>query len=589
MASQLASENNVQNGMEVDQVAVVMVPLPAQGHLNQLLHLSRLVSAYDIPVHFVGTTIHNRQAKVRVQGWDPLTITKIHFHEFPTPPFQNPPPDPNATIKFPSQLLPALHASVHLREPVYEFVNRISSTARRIAVIYDSLMAYVVQDIDSIPNAESYCFRSISAFSLYGFHWEDAGKPAVHAEAEILKETPSLEGSFTPEFSEFLKLQQASKKFNSGDLYNASKVVEGLYLDLLAKEKTTGTDKLWAIGPFNPVVIPERKDPNNHHKCLEWLDKQPLNSVIFISFGSTSSFSNEQIKEIALGLEKSGKKFIWVLRDADKGDIFEGDARRAPLQEGYEKRVEERGIIIRDWAPQLEILGHPSTGGFISHCGWNSCTESISMGVPIAAWPMHSDQPRNAVLITKVLKIGVEVRDWAHRNEVVPAIAVEKAVRTLMDSEEGEEMRHKAAELAVAVKQSVMEGGATRKEMDSFIYLFIYLFIFLVRRKSRRRTPPPNLCQRPFDQAGCKSRDVHEWQGPEGESQQANPQDKFPQYFSENLPHPGIEPALPEDFSPRHLRPLLLILEDKSSDILLIVGTNYGAHCPCDIATLITF
>ncbi|KAL2483076.1 UDP-glycosyltransferase 73C3 [Forsythia ovata] len=469
MASQLASENNVQNGMEVDQVAVVMVPLPAQGHLNQLLHLSRLVSAYDIPVHFVGTTTHNRQAKTRVHGWDPLAITKIHFHEFPTPPFQNPPPDPNATIKFPSQILPAFHASIHLREPVYEFVNRISSTARRIVVIYDSLMAYVVQDIDSIPNAESYCFRSISAFSLYSFHWEAAGKPVVHAEAEILKETPSLEGSFTPEFSAFSKLQRESKKFNSGDLYNASRVVEGLYLDLLAKEKTTGTDKLWAIGPFNPVAIPKRKEQNRHHKCLEWLDKQPLNSVIFVSFGSTSSFSNEQIKELALGLENSGKKFIWVLRDADKADVFEGDVRRTPLPKGYEKRVEERGIIIRDWAPQLEILGHPSTGGFISHCGWNSCTESISMGVPIAAWPMHSDQPRNAVLITKVLKIGLEVRDWAHRNEVVSAIAVEKAVRILMDSEEGEEMRHKAAELADAVKQSVMEGGATRKEMDSFI------------------------------------------------------------------------------------------------------------------------
>ncbi|KAL2495588.1 Zeatin o-glucosyltransferase [Forsythia ovata] len=79
------------------------------------------------------------------------------------------------------------------------------------------------------------------------------------------------------------------------------------------------------------------------------------------------------------------------------------------------------------------------------------------MGVLIASWPMHSDQPRNAVLITKVLKIGLEVRDWAHRNKVVSAIAVEKAVRILMDSGEGEEMRHKAAELAEAVKQSVME------------------------------------------------------------------------------------------------------------------------------------
>ncbi|KAL2483073.1 UDP-glycosyltransferase 73C6 [Forsythia ovata] len=95
----------------------------------------------------------------------------------------------------------------------------------------------------------------------------------------------------------------------------------------------------------------------------------------------------------------------------------------------FEKRVEERGIMIRDWAPQLEILEHPSTHSFISHCGWNSCIESITMGVPIAAWPMHLDQPRNSILITKVLKIGLEVQDWARRDEIVSAMAIEKACK----------------------------------------------------------------------------------------------------------------------------------------------------------------
>ncbi|KAL2513706.1 Cytochrome [Forsythia ovata] len=70
------------------------------------------------------------------------------------------------------------------------------------------------------------------------------------------------------------------------------------------------------------------------------------------------------------------------------------------------------------------------------------------------------------------------------------------------------------------------------------------------------KAKPSHLCQRPLDKASCKSRDVHEWQGSEGESQQTNPQDRPPQYFSENLSHTGIEPALLEDFSPRHLKRL---------------------------------
>ncbi|KAK4485441.1 hypothetical protein RD792_008081 [Penstemon davidsonii] len=234
--------------------------------------------------------------------------------------------------------------------------------------------------------------------------------------------------------------------------------------------KATGTNKLFAIGPFNPIsLLGTKNQENNQNKCLLWLDKQEPNSVLFVSFGTTSSLSDEQINEIAIGLEKSEHKFIWVLRDADKGDVFEGEIRTAPLPEGYEERVKERGIIVRDWAPQLEILGHGSTGGFISHCGWNSCMESISMGVPIGAWPMHSDQPGNAVLVTKVLRIGVEVKDWARREEIIDSIKVEKVVRRLMGSEEGDEIRKRAKELGEIVRESVVDGGDTKKEMDSFI------------------------------------------------------------------------------------------------------------------------
>lgn len=38
-----------------------------------------------------------------------------------------------------------------------------------------------------------------------------------------------------------------------------------------------------------------------------------------------------------------------------------------------------------------------------------------------------------------------------------------------MDSPEGDEMRKRASELSEAVKQSVMDGGVNRAEMDSFI------------------------------------------------------------------------------------------------------------------------
>ncbi|GJQ91491.1 zeatin O-glucosyltransferase-like protein [Tanacetum coccineum] len=178
---------------------------------------------------------------------------------------------------------------------------------------------------------------------------------------------------------------------------------------------------------------------------------------------------NKEIQEIALGLEKSEQRFLWVLRDADKGDIFEGEDRKIELPKGFQERVGERGLVVGDWVPQLEILGHSSTGGFMSHCGWNSCMESMTMGVPVAAWPMHSDQPRNAMLITKILNVGLYVRDWTQRDELVTWTKVEEVVRRLMASKEGEEIRNRAAELGAKVRQSVMDGGITRMELDSFV------------------------------------------------------------------------------------------------------------------------
>ncbi|KAM7500145.1 hypothetical protein LguiA_024559 [Lonicera macranthoides] len=461
---------NAQNGLKSSQVAIVVVPFPAQGHLNPLLHLSRLLSAYKLPVHYVGTTTHIRQACLRLHGWDPLSPSNnIHFHEFETPPFLSPPPDPTATSNFPGHLQPAVDATTHLREPVGALLNDMSLHAHRIVVIHDNLMPFVVQDVATIHNAESYNFETISAFCIFWYLVEFKGIPCL-IDDDIAKEVPSLEGCFTHEFLEFISKQDAHRHFNSGELYNTCRSIEGKYVDLLMKEEVSGKTKHWAIGPLNPVLVDQNQNQNKkRHTCLNWLDKQTANSVIFVSFGTSTTFTNEQIDEIAIGLERSGQKFIWVLRDADKGDLFDENVRKFNLPKGYEERIEGRGIVVRDWAPQLEILAHSATGGFMSHCGWNSCMESITCGVPIATWPMHSDQPNNAVLITKVLKIGVVVKDWAHRDELVTSLMVERGVRRLMEEGEGEEMRNRAAELGGAVKRGAAEGGVSRMELDSFV------------------------------------------------------------------------------------------------------------------------
>ncbi|XP_022967792.1 zeatin O-glucosyltransferase-like [Cucurbita maxima] len=446
-------------------IMVVVVPFPAQSHLNQLLHLSRLISARNIPVHYVGATVHNCQAKARIHGWDPSELTNLHFHDFDIPSIPSPLPDPMAETKFPAHLIPSFQTvTVHLRSPLTHLLRSFSSYARRIIVIHDSLMAFTVEDINSIPNVESYNFHSVSAFTLAVYDLET--KQINGNKNSIIKDlnVPSLDGCFTPEFLEFVELQYGIPIKYCGNLYNTCKAIEEPYLEIL--QSINHETRHWAIGPLNPVELGSLR---HSHPCYEWLDQQEIDSVVYVSFGTTTTLEDEQIAEIAGGLEKSGQKFIWVLRDADKGNVFDGEVRRSKLPEGFERRVSGRGLVVRDWAPQLEILSHPSTGGFVSHCGWNSCMESIAMGVPIAAWPMHSDQPRNAVLITEMLRVGLLIRDWANRNEIVMATTIENAVRKLMASGEGQEMRKVANELATALRRSVANGGVSRVEFDSFI------------------------------------------------------------------------------------------------------------------------
>ncbi|XP_077243035.1 zeatin O-glucosyltransferase-like [Tasmannia lanceolata] len=466
----------MENLGEEAQVAVVIVPLPAQGHLNSLLHFSRLISSRGVPVHFTGSATHNRQAKTRIQGWDPLTISNIHFHDLPLPPFPVPPPDPRARNKFPAHLQPSFDAAVlHLRQPFAALLRSLCSTTRHVAVIHDSVMSFAAEESGAHANAEAYCFHSVSAFSAFFFQLDFIGWPSDEELKLPVLPAFSMEGCFTDEFIDFMGTHVKMTMLDAGHIYNSCRAIESVFLDLVSKLPNAGKthSRPWVVGPLHPITLENHGGSRPRHKCLEWLDKQPPRSVLYVSFGSNSSVSEEEIYELAMGLKQSEQRFVWVLREADRGDIFAEESKKNGekygLPENYELGLEELGIVVRDWAPQLEILAHQSTGGFLSHCGWNSCMESMSFGVPLGTWPMHSDQPFNAMLVTEVLRIGVPVREWARHEEIVRSADVEVGVRRLMGSEEGMEMRRRAEELGGAIREALLDGGSSKEDLDSFI------------------------------------------------------------------------------------------------------------------------
>lgn len=99
--------------------------------------------------------------------------------------------------------------------------------------------------------------------------------------------------------------------------------------------------------------------------------------------------------------------------------------------------------------------------------------ECIAMGVPIAASPMHSDQPKKRFFffgcVTDILKIGLAVSQWEDREKLVTALTISEVIESLMASEKGEEMRMRVKELCVATHQAEKERGVSKTELNSFI------------------------------------------------------------------------------------------------------------------------
>lgn len=127
-------------------------------------------------------------------------------------------------------------------------------------------------------------------------------------------------------------------------------------------------------------------------------------------------------------------------------------ALEAALPEGFLERVEERGIVVDGWSPQAKILQHPSTGGFVSHCGWGSVMESIYYGVPLLALPMHLDQPVNARL---AVEIGVGIEIMRDQDGQIKREEVAKAINMVVaDSRKvGVLLREKAKEMSNKLRE----------------------------------------------------------------------------------------------------------------------------------------
>ncbi|CAN1852706.1 UDP-glycosyltransferase 74B1 [Linum perenne] len=200
------------------------------------------------------------------------------------------------------------------------------------------------------------------------------------------------------------------------------------YPTYLAMKEAASVKQHWPaklIGPMIPsAYLDGRIDGDRgygaslwkplNEECMNWLESKPARSVAFISFGSMVALSDEQMGEIA------------------------------------------------------ELLAHEATGCFVTHCGWNSTLEALSLGVPMVAMPQWTDQVTNAKYVEDVWKVGVRAKEdesgIAGREEIGRCLK-----EVMLEGDRSMEIKEAAKKWRKKAVDAVSKGGDSDKEIDSFV------------------------------------------------------------------------------------------------------------------------
>nr|Q6QDB6.1 RecName: Full=Probable UDP-glucosyl transferase 73B6 [Rhodiola sachalinensis]AAS55083.1 UDP-glucose glucosyltransferase [Rhodiola sachalinensis] len=471
-------------GSETRPLSIFFFPFMAHGHMIPMVDMARLFASQGVRCTIVTTPgnqplIARSIGKVQLLGFE-IGVTTIPFRgtEFGLPDgCEN-----LDSVPSPQHVFHFFEAAGSLREPFEQLLEEHKPDC----VVGDMFFPWSTDSAAKfgIPRL---VFHGTSYFALCAGEAVRIHKPYLSVSSDDepfvipglpdeIKLTKSqlpmhlLEGKKDSVLAQLLDEVKETEVSSYGVIVNSIYELEPAYADYF---RNVLKRRAWEIGPLSlcnrdveEKAMRGMQAAIDQHECLKWLDSKEPDSVVYVCFGSTCKFPDDQLAEIASGLEASGQQFIWVIRR------MSDDSKEDYLPKGFEERVKDRALLIRGWAPQVLILDHQSVGGFVSHCGWNSTLEGISAGLPMVTWPVFAEQFYNEKLLTEVLKIGVAVgaRKWRQLvGDFVHKDAIQRAVREIMEGEEAEERRIIARQMGKMAKRAVEKDGSSWTNLNNLL------------------------------------------------------------------------------------------------------------------------
>ncbi|XP_022147250.1 putative UDP-rhamnose:rhamnosyltransferase 1 [Momordica charantia] len=429
---------------------VLQFPWCAFGHIIPNFHLSIALAKAGVHVSFVSTPRNlQRLPKLPPPLASLITLVPIQLGGDLLP------EGAEATVDLPLDKVPYLQKALDLAEPAFRsFVAGHPNPPDWFIVDFNATWICDVSRDFRIPilffNVLSAGFLAFVE-KVFGEGPTDVEKLTTPIQIGEFRSTVSFRrfeavtmlSEFPVEDESGMSVRERVAKIHSACeaiLLRACDESDGLYLNLYSKICGKKVVPLGLLPPEKPQKT-ELPADSPWKSTFEWLDKQNPRSVVFVGFGSEWRLTKDQVHEIARGVELSELPFLWSLR---KPAWATEDSDAFPV--GFLERTAERGITSMGWAPQMEILAHPTIGGCMFHVGWGSTIEALQFGHCLVVLPFIIDQPLNArFLVEKGFAIEVE------RNEDDGSFtgeAIAKALKGAMVSEEGEEIRKRAREAA---------------------------------------------------------------------------------------------------------------------------------------------
>ncbi|KAJ4827457.1 hypothetical protein Tsubulata_932976 [Turnera subulata] len=471
----------------------VCIPYPAQGHITPMLKVAKLLHHKGFHITFVNTE-YNHKRLLKSRG--PNSLDGLPDFRFETIPDGLPPVDADATQDIPSL---CDSTSKNCLEPFRQLLSKLNASSADLppvtCVVSDGVMSFTLDAAEEL-GLPIVLFWTTSACGFLAYaHYKHLIERGLVPLKFTSIYTPAFDTSYLTngylettidwvpgmknirlrDFPSFIRTTDQNDlmlnflKREADRAPRATALIVNTFEELeheVVAALSSMFPPVYTIGPLPLLVdqIPEKDQLasfgsnlwKEEPECLDWLDSKQPNSVVFVNFGSITVMTPQQLVEFAWGLANSKHTFLWIVRP----DLVSGDSAILPAE--FLEETKERGLLA-SWCPQEQILKHPAIGGFLSHMGWNSTTESLCGGVPMLCWPFFAEQQTNCRFACTEWGIGMEIENNADRFEI------DKLVRELMEGDKGKEMKLKALEWKLKAEHAVAPNGTSSINFNKLV------------------------------------------------------------------------------------------------------------------------